>query len=262
MSPEDEMESLLRLGRDAPPAVVPAPHATDDELARMRAGDEAADLDDAYRHAASCAACRARLVEPAAEVARVKERSLGGPARVAPVVALRPRRAMLFGFAAAAALVLAIGVRAMVDRAPGPIAVTQRAYVGVMGEGDASALAVAPEDRDVELMLDGPADGAAALLVVDGAGHRLAPVRWFARTDARLVAVVAPRTFAAHTGDAFGLVVAGERNEQVEQAIARATASAVTSTDGVEGALRAQRGLRIQRVVIGARGDSPGVIGR
>ncbi|HEY2512011.1 MAG TPA: hypothetical protein VGI39_14185, partial [Polyangiaceae bacterium] len=95
---------------------------------------------------------------------------------------------------------------------------------------------------------------AAALVVLDGGGRALSPVRSFARGEGgRLVAVVAPRTFRAHAGPAFGLVVLGDPS-RVGEAAAEVARGAFVSPDAAEEAVRARGGgLRVQRVMIAAR---------
>jgi hypothetical protein len=330
-SPDKDIAALRELGREAAPVSSSHLHATDAELARLRADDESPGLDAAYRHLATCAVCRARLLDPVRLVERVSvavrlapeheargreiagalglEAIAGGvgcftvfaetaaaealvsaleavphhhgsssplltlessgsvPALEAeawraleaaaaraptPVVVLRPRRRVALGWAAAAAaLALAIGAGALRHRDAGPMAISQRSYVGMMGGADGGTLDVAPEDRDVELSLTAPDPLAAALVAVDAEGRALAPVRWFRRGEGgRLVAVVARRTFAEHAGDAFGLVVVGD-TESVQGAVRDVTVRPAGSLDAAEAAIRERRGVRVQRVVIG-----------
>ncbi len=60
-------EELRARARDAAPARPEGDHVGDAALAALRADSEDPALDDAYRHLASCAACRARLAEPAVQ---------------------------------------------------------------------------------------------------------------------------------------------------------------------------------------------------
>ncbi|HEY2511274.1 MAG TPA: hypothetical protein VGI39_10480, partial [Polyangiaceae bacterium] len=99
-SPEEGMGALAALGREAAPAEGLPLHVPEAELARMRAGDESDALSAAYQHTASCAVCRARLLEPALpeRIARLVRGASSG----APVVAL-PQRRRSFALLAAAA---------------------------------------------------------------------------------------------------------------------------------------------------------------
>ena len=63
IDPDREMEELLRLAREAAPSSTSPPHLTEEQLSRLRGGEESEDLLAPYRHAASCEACRARLID-------------------------------------------------------------------------------------------------------------------------------------------------------------------------------------------------------
>jgi hypothetical protein len=346
------MEGLAERAREAAPHPSGGPHVSAAEIERMRVDDESEDLDTAYRHLASCAACRARLLEPAvtlhervAVAFRVAAEGAGalreaarrlsltlierGPGRFVvfappaearalvtavasiahewgessamPLVAddatlaieleawqaleakgaartnvvplrrehhassasdassaraARSRKATAYGWGAAAAIVLLVGAAMFVKTTPSdePIAIAQRAYVGMMGEGDAAVAAVAPEDRNVELSFAAPARAAAALVTIDAAGRPIAPVRGFTRgADGRLAVVIAPRTFAAHAGSAVGRVLWGDA-DRVREAMAK-LGEVKEARDGYEGFVRAEaraHGVRVERVTIGA----------
>ncbi len=253
--PDKDMAELRRLGTDAAPAAPSQPHVAAEELARMRKDDDSSDLDAAYRHVAGCAACRARLLESAALPERVAATAGLAPERApAPVIALPPRRRLIVALAAAAAVALAIGAGALGRRDAGAVAIAQRSYVGMMGTDDAEAAGVAPEDADVELSFTAPAEEGATLVVMDGAGRVLSPVRSFTRSESgRFVAVVAPRTFAAHAGTAFGLVVIGDA-AHVREAVEVVAGRAMQSLDAAEGAIRARggAGVSVERIAIGS----------
>src|SRR5439155_8596096 len=91
--------------------------------------------------------------EATASIERDAWRSLEARAQATrpALTVLRPRRAVLFALGAAAAIALAVGGGALLKRDAGPIAVVQRAYVGMMGDADAEAPEVPLEDRDIEL---------------------------------------------------------------------------------------------------------------
>jgi hypothetical protein len=267
---DQDLAKLRALGLEAAPAAAPSAHVTDPQLARMRADDESVDLDPAYRHVSSCAACRARLLErvlpervatalalandgegtPAVAPPGLDATSAPAPARVIALVL--PRR-WLIALGVAAALALAVGAGILRPRDEERLAIAQRSYLGMMGRADAGAATVAPEDADVELSFGAPSDGVgAALVAVDEAGNILAPVRWFTRGEGgRLVAVVAPRAFTAHAGVAFGLVVVGDV-ARVREGTRALGSGSPGSLDAVERAIRASGGgVRVQRVVIG-----------
>jgi hypothetical protein len=257
ITPEHEMEALQALGAEAAPAQGPLPHVPDAELARIRVGDESEALSAAYRHVASCAVCRARVLEPALPepIARaLRGASSGARAPVAALALPRRRGPFLALFAAAAGVALVVGVGAFLRRDEGPVTISQRAYVGMMGADDADAPAVGAEDADVELSFAAPPGVAAAVVVVDSGGRALSPVRSFARPQGgRLVAVLAPRTFAAHAGPAFGLIVMGD-SSRVREAAEGVGTGAFGSVDAAEEAIRARGlGVRVERVEIAER---------
>jgi hypothetical protein len=162
------------------------------------------------------------------------------------------RRAAIVAAACAASALAALLAFTLVRTTPQPIAVVQRTYSGMMGDSDAAS-GVRPEDRDVELTVAGGSIGAAALFVVDARGRDLAAPRRFMRdADGVLRLVLAPRTFAAHEGAAFGLVVAGA-DDAVGAVLGRPppTVGPVDATlDAFEARLRALPGIRVSRVVI------------
>jgi hypothetical protein len=155
-------------------------------------------------------------------LSEARQREARRPPRSVPV---RRSRAARLAWASGAALAIAAGLAGLWMRSESaPLAMSQRWYVGTMGDADA-AVAVAPEDRDLELVLEGAGSDDAALLVVDGAGRPIAPPLWFTRgtggtggVGGRLSLVAAPRTFAPHDGPAFGLAIVGAR-PAVERAL-------------------------------------------
>ena len=105
---DNDLDPLRALARDAAPAPATGAHVSDAELSRMRRDDESRDLEHAYAHAASCAACRARLIEAPEAVKALLES--GTAAAPTPI---RRRAAIAWtSFAAAAVILLAVGIAA------------------------------------------------------------------------------------------------------------------------------------------------------
>lgn len=197
-APDDDLSALRDRAAKAGAATSSNDHLDDPTLARFRAGEEDEALDDAFRHVASCAVCRARLTE-GAEAKKLVETATrpraidaGAPARRDGARTNRGRVVMTVG-----AIVLATAAAVLLWMRPStndaPVAVTQRWFVGTMGT---SSAVLPPEDRDVELSL--PDDGRdAAVLVFDDRGKRLGNPVWFERAEGRKMrAVIAPRTYA------------------------------------------------------------------
>jgi hypothetical protein len=201
----------------------------------MRAGSEDPSLDAAYRHVAACGACREAM----------------GKSNVVSLGAAQ-RRTWVLAVAAAAAVVAAVGASRFAARGPEPVAITQRAMSGWMGDHAPNAPPVAPEDRNVEIRVATKA-GAAVMLIADGEGRSLGPLATFKRDGADLVAVVAPRVFAAHAGPAYGLVVIGS-TDGIAAVAHGATSPAGATLDAIakDLAARAGEGARVERITIGA----------
>jgi hypothetical protein len=297
-----DLAALEDIARDAAPAPdTSTRHLTDAELQQLRGDVDEEAHEWIFRHVASCASCRARMLEPRTSyqervaiavlirptdqtafakalkgmnleptwrgrgraavfvppddvpsVMRAVERlvlkhATSDPAKLASPGATdtieteawrrvhqgrptandrgpRQRRSRPLAWAAAAVLLALAGVlvKRGRDSDSAPLVMTQRSFVGMMGEADA-ARSVASEDRDLELSLQGAGSDEAALLVVDGEGRQLAPPVWFTRAqDGRLSVVVAPRGFAPHEGPTYGLALVGTRSA-VEQELRRET---------------------------------------
>jgi hypothetical protein len=190
-------------------------------------GDAEAVLREVRRRGLECAASNAvpllaRRATDALEIDAWRKLWSRRQAAGAQASLRRRWRGGLLAATSAGLLALGVGVLAVrrADTGGQPLTATQRWYVGVMGEADAGP-EVAVADRDLEIALRGAGSDAAALLVVDARGRRLAPVQWFVRaSDGRLVATVAPRTFGAHDGAVYGVAIVGTRS-RVEQALLR-----------------------------------------
>jgi hypothetical protein len=183
-------------------------HLDDATLARLRGDDERDEDAEAFRHLASCAICRARMVEDPAEArAAIEPR--------AKVVPLAERRAsgkvlvLVSGVVAVAAVVVIMVLALRRPHEAPPIALRAKSYAGTMGSGPAPSASMQPRDLDYELSFDASANTAAKLIVIDAFGRQLLPVRPFERSGDRLQVVVAPRTFAKHEGEARAIVIAG-----------------------------------------------------
>jgi hypothetical protein len=193
-------------------------HLDDETLARLR-GDEERDEDaEAFRHLASCAICRARMVEDPKAVHALSERA---PAKVIPLSDRRASGKVLVAVSgvivAAAVFVIMFLALRRPHEAP-PIALRSRSYAGAMGSAPAPSASMAPRDLDYELSFDAQVNTVAKLIVIDTFGRQLSPVRSFERAGDQLKVVVAPRTFAKHEGESRAIVVAGG-----ESAVAGAT---------------------------------------
>jgi hypothetical protein len=184
-------------------------HLDDETLARLR-GDEERDEDaEAFRHLASCAICRARMVEDPKVV-----RDVARPP--AKVIALSDRRASGKVLVAVSGVIVAAAVFVIMmlamrrpHEAP-PIALRSRSYAGTMGgSSPAPSASMQPRDLDYELSFDAPENTVAKLVLIDTFGRQLAPLRTFERAGGQLRVVVAPRTFAKHEGEARAIVLAG-----------------------------------------------------
>lgn len=185
-------------------------HLDDATLARLRGDDERDEDAEAFRHLASCAVCRARLIEHPVEV-----RALSAPpARVIPISEKRVsgRSVVLVGGVLSVAAVILIMVLALRRSTPeiAPLALRTKSYAGTMGSTPAPPTSVPPRDLNYELAFDAPASAAARLVVIDRMGRSLAPMRAFERNGRELRVVIAPRMFAAHEGEAQAIVVSGE----------------------------------------------------
>lgn len=184
-------------------------HLDDETLARLR-GDEERDEDaDAFRHLASCAICRARMVEDPAAVRAVMERA---PAKVIPLAERRTSGKVLVavgGVFVAAAVFVIMFLAMRRPHEPPPIALRARSYAGTMGSGAAPSPSLQPRDLDYDLSFDAPVNTAAKLVIIDTFGRQLAPMRSFERAGEQFHVVVAPRTFAKHEGEARAIVLAG-----------------------------------------------------
>jgi hypothetical protein len=194
MSDDDaSLRALQERVAAAAPAQPSPEHVDAAALVRMRNGDEDESLDDAYRHLASCAVCRARLTDE--ERGRELVEATFSPAP-APIPIRKPVRTRTLGWALAAAAALGL-VAILLWRTPrheAPLVITQRSFVGTMGTSSTPSPLPAA-DRNVELTLEGDAE-AAVVVVCDATGARIFPAQTFAR-DARgkLVVVLAPRLF-------------------------------------------------------------------
>ena len=107
MIQDDDLEPLRTLTRDAAPARAVGAHVSDAELSRLRRDDDSKDLQRAYAHAATCAACRARLIEAPESV-----KALLRSATPTPAPNRRRIATAWTSFALAAALLLALGIAA------------------------------------------------------------------------------------------------------------------------------------------------------
>jgi hypothetical protein len=222
---EDDLASrLAAVAEQAVPAVALSPHVSELELTQIRSGSEESALEASYRHLASCASCRARLLEVSIEARAVSsaERSVQ-PQRARQSAAL----ARSLGWAAAAVTVLGLGYL-MTQRplVPERLAVAQRPYTGLMG----SASPAPPREKtNIELAFTADADFGAFVVPWDEQGKVLSAPQWFAReSSGRTVVVLAPRTFLPHSGKVFGLVVWAS-NEKVRQVADRVSLLALAT---------------------------------
>jgi hypothetical protein len=252
---EDELMARLHaVAERAAPASPSGPHLDAAELERVRAFDDDSALDTAYRHLSTCSACRARVTErsESAQPESARPRSTRRAAASSSPAWRRP------AWAAAAAIAL-IGVGYAVGREPPlpeALAVTQRAYAGVMGPDSSTG---APADStNLELSFVSKAELRAFLLPCSRDGALLAPPRWFEREDSnRFVVVVAPRTFRAHSGEIFGFVVWGapdsarEAAGRVSERLSRTTSLAATERE--LRSLANERGARLQKLRLAPR---------
>ncbi len=250
-------ESLRELVSEAATAAAAAPakpdgaHLGDEDLARLRAGEDDESLDGAYRHVASCAVCRARMTDAEAGKALVASVLTPAPApALAPApVSLAARRRVVGWWVAAAAAVLLISVFALRSpRHTAPLSITQRAFTGTMGTSPSPSSSSLPaSDRNVELTLDDDVEAASAI-ACDAEGRRLFDAQPFAR-DARgkLVLVLAPRVFAVHAGPVRMWVFAGSSIALRELFGELGSGLLVESTVRV---LAAEKGLRLTVVVL------------
>jgi hypothetical protein len=252
MDDQAELQHLQHLAAAAGPSIPDDAHVDAAHLGRMRAGDEDPALDAAYGHVARCVACRSALASP--ETAAARERDAAREHAAALAATQRAKRRVLptWGWLAAAAAIAVVLGAAVLRRSPAePIAITQRPIAGWMGGSAAPTPSVAPADANLELRIGAAPFPAAVLVTCDARGRVVAPPAAFTR-DAKgdLVAVVAPRTFAAHEGRAVGLVVLGS-DEAVRAAAATEAATAgSTSVDALTEALRSGR-ARVERVTLG-----------
>jgi hypothetical protein len=213
MSDEDaDVRALRERAVAAAPAEPSVHHVEEASLARMKSGDDDESLDDAYRHVASCAICRARLTDAERGRELVAAALPAPPANVVPI--RRSPRTRTVGWALAAAAALGL-VAMLLWRTPtqAPLVITQRSYVGTMGTSPAPS-SVPAADRNVELTLEGNADSA-VVVVCDGAtGTKIFPAQPFTRDGrGKLLVVLAPRLFAPlrdPAGEARAWVFAGE----------------------------------------------------
>jgi hypothetical protein len=256
VSTTDEQADLRRLERaaaTAAPSIPDGPHVTEAVVARLRAGDEDPSLDEAYTHVSRCAACRSALASPATAAEREREAVREHQAALAEAGRGRGRVVRLWApLAAAAAIALAVGAAVHRGSQDEPVAITQRAVAGWMG--DKPGIGVAPEDANLELRVAAPRYPAAVVVTCDDRGRVLAPPAAFAR-DAKgeLVAYLAPRTFAPHAGSAVGLVVFGEDGTVRTVAASDAAAKGAESLDAVAATLAssAGRGSLVERITLG-----------
>lgn len=215
------LEALAELAQAAPEGPEGA-HLSDEQLGALRGGqDDDSALDAGFRHLASCAACRARLSEPSAQVTALVDRSAKPEAPAGAKKTSVLRRPWLAGFAVAAGVLLVFLMAGRGEKAP-LATLSQRPYVGVMGSNSEPGVGVAPEDRNIELRLQGSGIDAARVLTVDSNGAVIAPWIAFRPEPAGLRALLAPRAFRPHAGELFAIVVYGE---------AAAVASAAASSD-------------------------------
>ena len=241
MADQDDVElrALAARAARAAPATSSGRHVSELELARMHRGDEDSSLDDAYRHVASCAVCRARLTDAAA-----------GRALVAAVMPKAKPKSRPLGYLLAAAAAFALVVIVLMRRSPDarPLTVTQRSFVGTMGSAPAPSISIDPKDRNVELTVEDDAEAARAI-VCDAEGRRISGDQVFTRgTGGKLALVLAPRTFAPHVGDARVWVFAGKA-----AALNEVVPSSSTGPNLVESTTRKQaeeKGIRFAIVVL------------
>lgn len=240
---------LFALAERAAPARSDESHVTPVDIVRVRNGDDAQDLDPAYRHLAGCASCRARLIEPF-------EASTPMPpaAAVAPL-ARPPRRQRLRASAAWAALALSlvgVGYAWLAQRAPRELTISRRAYWGMMGSSNPAP--GRPADANLELSISPPAPAAAFLVPCSGATcARPSRPYWFTKREfGELTLDLAPRAFRADHESAYGLVVWGDQGpvEQTARELQRhATSAAAERASETEVAAMAGRyGANVQRV--------------
>lgn len=184
------LDDLTRRAEGAAPASPAGAHLASDVLARLRGDDERDEDADAFRHLASCAVCRARMVETEAiAIPSAVE------ARVVPI-----RRRWWPILAAAAAFLLVALALLRKPEAP-KIAVSTRPFVGMMGT--ASASNVAPADMDLEVSFPATGVEAATLLIVSGEQRTEIA---FVRDGDVLRVAIAPRVYPPGT---TGVVLAG-----------------------------------------------------
>lgn len=222
---EHDLDSrLAAVAEQAVPAVALSPHVGEAELLQIRAGGAEPTLDSSYRHLASCASCRARLLELSRE-ARAKPPTPGS------VLPRRPRHsrpsARAAAWAAAAVTLLGLGY-AITHRAhlPERLAIAQRPYAGLMGSSEANT---PNENTNIELAFRAEADLAAVVVPWDETGKILSPPQWFVNeSSGRAVVVLVPRTFLPHSGKVFGVVIWGS-NETVREIAERMNALALIS---------------------------------
>lgn len=230
---DDDFVKLRARAVDAAPVPAEGAHLDAETIARIAAGDEDEGLDDAIRHVASCAVCRARLTDGAegkrvvAQASRSRELAAPAPKRSPP------SRAVVFAVAAALAIAAAFVVyRRTSTNDDERVAVTTRWFTGTMGT---TSVAVPPEDRDVEVTI-ADEGRAAAVLLFDANGKRAAAPRWLEPVEGKkLHVVLAPRLLGAAPltallvvgpNDAIATVVATDPTD-LDRARSLATANAL-----------------------------------
>jgi hypothetical protein len=207
-----DVEALEKLAAAASPSVPEGNHLSEAELAALRIEDESSSLGEAYRHLASCAACRARVSEPSRDVEALVESVPSEARQDAKVIEAGPRvsnRNSAARFGAGLALAASVAIVWSVTRGSGrePL-LRQRSFAGVVGESAAPSSTAVP-GRNLELDLDGKTIEAARLLIVDSSGHVLAPWLILRPTDSGLRVVLARRSLAAHRGTLHAIIVYG-----------------------------------------------------
>jgi hypothetical protein len=208
-----DIEALEKLAAAASPSVPEGNHLSEAELAALRIDDESSSLEEAYRHLASCAACRARLSEPSRDVRALVESVPPEAPQDAKLSDAGPRARnwssaarLGAGLALAASVAIVFGITRGAGREP---LLIQRSFVGVMGESPAPSSTVAVRDRNLELDLEGKSIEAARLLIVDSNGRVLAPWLILRPASSGLRVVLARRTLAPHRGTLHAIIVYG-----------------------------------------------------
>lgn len=203
----------------AEPHVPATPHASIEQIERIRQGDDDATLDFVYTHLASCEVCRARLTEPPRVVSLQQRRLRSVP----------PWLAIVLPLAAAFALVWSSHAR---PNLPPTVSLARRSFVATMGDGKTTPN-TSPEERDLELSFTAPTSLSAALVPLRG--DQCMPPRAFERTADRLSLAVAPRNLPP-----TALLLVGEPHA-LEQLLAHAHTASTLEHEAERAGVRAQR---------------------